>query len=181
MRIGSGFSCPLPASWCLTTSVSRCFGSAARADGEETIFTCVNGLCGNFYLSGRIDASDEVNRALVHEAVAVYKEERTHLHAAFPYWPLGFSRIGDASAWAAVGLANEANDRVLLAVWRREGADDTVTLPLRGWAGRAAQAELRYPGGEPYAVPFQYNAEAGSLTVTLPKTNQARYFVIRAE
>ena len=154
---------------------------AARADGEETIFTCVNGLCGNFYLSGRIDASDEVNRALVHEAVAVYKEERAHLHAAFPFWPLGFSRIGDASAWAAVGLANEANDRILLAVWRREGADDTVTLPLRGWAGRAARAELRYPGGEAYAVPFQYNADAGSLTVTLPKTNQARYFVIRAE
>jgi len=78
-------------------------------------------------------------------------------------------------------VANEANDRILLAVWRREGADDTVTLPLRRWAGRAAQAELRYPGGEAYAVPFQYNAEAGSLTVTLPKRNQARYFVVRAE
>ncbi len=35
MRIGSGFSCPLPASWCLTTSVSRRFGSAARADGAN--------------------------------------------------------------------------------------------------------------------------------------------------
>jgi alpha-galactosidase len=153
---------------------------AARVDGEETIFTCVNGLCGNLYLSGRLDASDDTNRALTHEAVALYKREREHIHAAYPFWPLGFNRIGDATSWTAVGLADEDNTRVLLAVWRRDSARDTMDLPLRGWAGREARVRVLYPGGEEYAVPFQYHTASGVLAITLPKTTQARYFEVTA-
>ncbi|MCL5270110.1 MAG: alpha-galactosidase, partial [bacterium] len=40
---------------------------ASMADGEETIFNVVNGLCGNFYLSGRLDAADAANMALIQE------------------------------------------------------------------------------------------------------------------
>lgn len=151
---------------------------AKMADGEETIFNMVNGLCGNLYLSGHPEIADELNRSLIIEGVALYKKERPHLHNSFPIWPLGFTRLNDKNTWASAGLVNEDNSRVLLAVWRLESALPYQELPLAKWSGKKAAVRQIYPAKN-FGVDFHYNEIRGSLTVHLPKNYQARYFEIK--
>lgn len=148
-------------------------------DGEQTIFNMVNGLCGNMYISGRLNAADAYNRSLVREAVSLYKQERNHIHNAFPIWPLGFSRISDRRSWASVGLVREDQSRILLAVWRLESEEEFSKLFLHGWKGRLAVVKQLFPSEPSSHVQTHYNALDGTLTVRLTKRNQARYFEIR--
>ncbi|HZG58657.1 glycoside hydrolase family 36 protein [Paenibacillus sp.] len=153
----------------------------SMADGEQTIFNMVNGLCGNMYLSGRIDAADERNRALILEGVQVYKQERGHIHRSFPIWPLGFHRIEDQTGWAAVGLTNESGNRTLLAVWRLGGAEPYQVMKLQGFAGAEARIRQLYPSDPSYAAEAAYNRFDGSVVFHFPNPYQARYFeVLRA-
>jgi alpha-galactosidase len=147
---------------------------AALADGEETVFNVVNGLCGNFYLSGRIECLDEENRALLREGVAVYKEERPFIRESFPVWPLGRCRLNDAG-FAAQGLISPDGRRLLLAVWRLASTEDTVKIDLSRWCAAGATVKLRYPFA-PRGMEFVYGE--GVLSVRLPKPNSARYFEI---
>lgn len=149
------------------------------ADGEQTVFNMVNGLCGNLYLSGRVDKADERNRALIKEAVALYKAERAHIRSSHPLWPLGFRAITDTAGWSSVGLAGMDGDRVVLAVWRLDGGEETASLPIKGWAGQAAEVRQLYPRGPDMAVEHSYDAAGGSLRVGLPLRYQARLFELR--
>jgi len=149
----------------------------SMADGEQTIFNMVNGLCGNMYLSGRIDLSDEHNFGLIKEAVSLYKYEREHIHNSYPVWPIGFNRINDKNTWASVGLTNEENNRVLLAVWRIGSGEEYMELPIKGWTGKKAFIEQIYPS-KGFEVGYSYNEQKGTMTVRFPKTFQARYFRI---
>jgi len=148
------------------------------ADGEQTIFNMVNGLCGNMYLSGRIDAADDRNRALIGEGVEVYRRERAFIHRAFPFWPLGFNRLNEKDTWASVGLAAHDNRRALLAVWRLGSAKELQTLPLHGWTGRRASIRQIYPA-QGYEVSTSYSSRDGTLTVRFPKQWTARTFEIK--
>jgi alpha-galactosidase len=150
---------------------------AALADGEETVFNVVNGLCGNFYLSGRIDCLDEANRLLLKEGVAVYKAERAFIRESFPVWPLGRCRLNDAG-FAAQGLIAPDGRRLLLAVWRLASTEDTVKIDLSRWCASGATVRLRYPSA-PHGMEFAYGG--GVLSVRLPKPNSARYFEIRSQ
>lgn len=147
---------------------------AALADGEETVFNVVNGLCGNFYLSGRIECLDEENRALLQEGVAVYKAERAFIRESFPVWPLGRCRLND-TGFAAQGLIAPDGRRLLLAVWRLASTEDTVKIDLSRWCASGATVRLRYPSA-PRGMEFAYGE--GVLSVRLPKPNSARYFEI---
>lgn len=149
----------------------------SMADGEQTIFNMINGLCGNICLSGCLNAADELNMNLVKEAIVLYKKERVHINKSYPFWPIGFTRINNKNSWAAVGLANEENTRLLLAVWRLGSMEKYVELPLYGWTGRYASVVQLYPSRN-YDVNFYYNKSKGALTVHLPKMYQARYFEI---
>lgn len=152
---------------------------AEMADGEQTIFNMVNGMCGSLYLSGYLHLADEKNRALIAEAVELYKQERSFISQAYPFWPLGFTRINDGLNWAAVGLASRDRSRLLLSVWRLGDGDEYRTIPLAGSNGRSGigglQAEIvqRYPR-EGYAVDCHYSPQTGQLTVRMPKPYQAR-------
>ncbi|GGD82430.1 glycoside hydrolase family 36 protein [Paenibacillus nasutitermitis] len=152
----------------------------SMADGEQTIFNLVNGLCGQLYLSGRIDAADERNTALIAEAVGLAKLERSFVRNAYPVWPIGFSRIGDANGWASVGLASEEGERLLLAVWRLGSHDEVMELPLPGWANQAAVVKMLYPVGCGLVKSF-YNERKGALSVRFPSRNQARLFEIKRD
>ena len=54
-------------------------------DGEQTIFNMINGMCGNMYLSGHLEAADELNMGLIKEGIAIYKVERKHIHNSYPF------------------------------------------------------------------------------------------------
>ncbi|MDI4647923.1 glycoside hydrolase family 36 protein [Cohnella hashimotonis] len=157
---------------------------AAMADGEQTIFNMVNGMCGNLYLSGHIHLADEANRMLIAEAVELFKRERAFISQAYPIWPLGFTRINDGLSWAAVGLASRDRSRLLLSVWRLGDGDEYRTIPLVGSDGVSRAGGIRadivqlYPC-EGYAVDCHYSPKTGQLTVRMPKLYQARLFEIR--
>jgi len=148
---------------------------ARMANGEETIFNMVSGLCGNMYLSGRIDVADVRNRALIQEGVARYKAERSFIHEAFPFWPQPFTPFGQDDAWASLGLMNAEGSRVLLAVWRLSSAQPCHEMTIHGWAGVQAEIRQIYPA-EGYAADCAYNARRGTVTVRFERTRQARYF-----
>ncbi|BBI35490.1 glycoside hydrolase family 36 protein [Cohnella abietis] len=151
----------------------------SMSSGEQTIFNMVNGLCGNMYLSGRIDAADSLNKQLIQEGTHLYKQYRSYLHQSYPVWPLGFVQIGNKQAWNCVGFADEEDGRLLLAVWRLGSAEPYQEITIPGWNGAEATLTQIYPVSEQFAVPASYNSYLGSLTVHFPLTNQARYFELR--
>lgn len=150
---------------------------SSMADGEQTIFNMVNGLCGNMYLSGHIEVADELNMRLIKEGVALYKKERRHIHNAYPIWPMGFTRINGINSWASVGLVSEDDSRILLAVWRLDSDTDCCQIPFLKWAGKKARVGQLYPE-KGFDVDYRYEACSGVLTICLPKTYQARYFEV---
>jgi alpha-galactosidase len=70
---------------------------------DEIAFTMASALLGRVHLSGRLPELGPEARALVHEAVAVYKAIRADLPRAVPSWPLGLP--GWEDPWIALALA----------------------------------------------------------------------------
>ncbi len=147
---------------------------ADMADGENTIFNMVNGMCGAMYLSGHIEAMDEANRALLHEGVETYKSIRRTIAGATPVFPLPHLLL-NRNGFAAQGLLSENGDELLLAVWRVRAAGDTVRIPLGKYA-KGFAAEMLYPA-DPHGATFSYDGE--TLTVTLPHPISGRYFRLK--
>ncbi|MGW0712490.1 glycoside hydrolase family 36 protein [Streptomyces sp. NPDC002643] len=87
----------------------------------------VSAMLGRVHLSGRPDLLSSDRMALVSEALATYKTYRHLLPTARPSWPLGLPGWRDGR----LALALTAEDgTTLLAVWRRAGAPETVTVPF---------------------------------------------------
>lgn len=147
---------------------------AQYADGENTIFNMVNGMCGMLYLSGRIEYMDDANRALLHEGTATYKEIRDTISSATPVFPLPRISINE-DGFAAQGLLSKEGDELLLAVWRIRAEGDTVRIPLAKYAP-GYKAEMLYPA-DPRGASYSYDGE--TLTVTLPKSLSARFFRLK--
>ncbi|WP_223165812.1 alpha-galactosidase [Lentzea indica] len=131
---------------------------------DEVAFTMVSALLGRIHLSGRIAELQPEARALVQEAVAVYRIIRADLPQAVPAWPLGLP--GWEDPWLALTLSTPAT--TYLTVWRR-GGDDTTTLPLPRLSDVDVVVEKLYPATG--------SAEArwspGELAVTLPTAPSA--------
>lgn len=142
-------------------------------DGEQTIFNMVTGLCGVLYLSGRIDKADDVNFALIREGTQFYLQNREFLMRAHPVYPSGFAPISDEKAPVVYGLKD--GEEMLLAVWRREGPQETA-IDLTKYF-RTPQVRLAYPAH----CPTKYSLRDGRLIVELPKPNTARMFRIRED
>lgn len=153
---------------------------ARLADGEDTIFNMVSGLCGTLYQSGRIDRADEKNFALIREGIAFFKQERRFLSEAYPCWPIGFAQIADKDSFICAAFTNEADSRALIYLWRREGEADTVKLPFARFKGKAAALKQVYPAAD-YEAPASYDPASGTVTVTLRQKNTARIFSLTAQ
>ena len=147
---------------------------APLADGENTIFNMVSGMCGVMYLSGHIEEMDEKNRALLHEGTRVYKSIRHIISRATPVFPLPHLPL-NRDGFAAQGLRSYQGEELLLAVWRIRAQSDTVRIPLGKYA-KGYEAEMLYPA-DPHGATFSYDGE--TLTVTLPHPVSGRYFRLR--
>lgn len=146
----------------------------SMADGEQTIFNMVNGLCGNMLLSRRINHADELNMRLIKDAIILYKAERHFLHNTFPFWPVGFTRINNHNSWDAVGLVSRDNSRAFIAVWRLGSGEEFQEIPVYNFAGKHAVIRQIYPNGEDYKSDYYYNYRNGIITVQLCKQYTAR-------
>ncbi|MCJ1676621.1 hypothetical protein MTF65_04520 [Streptomyces sp. APSN-46.1] len=134
---------------------------------DEVAFTMAGALLGRIHLSGRILELKPEARALVHEAVAVYKAIRADLPQAVPSWPLGLPAWDDP--WIALALHTPAT--TYLTAWRRPGTDATATLHLSQLRGTAARVDLLYPSvGR--AVPA-WTPDTAELSLTLPTAPSA--------
>ena len=140
---------------------------AEMADGEQTVFNMVSGLCGRLYLSGRLDLADEENLRLTAEGVAVYKAEREHMAASVPVLPLGHKDYCDQQGFTALGLRN--GSRMTLAVWRLGGDCETVSLPIP-----ARSVRTLYPSEHP----AEYTLGGDRMTLRLPRPFSARFLEV---
>ncbi|MBD0839811.1 alpha-galactosidase [Streptomyces sp. TRM68416] len=139
---------------------------------DEVAFTMANALLGRIHLSGHLLELGPEGRALVHEAVAVYKAVRADLPRAVPCWPLG---LPDWDApWIALALHTPAT--TYLTAWRRPGADPSAALHLAHLRGSDLRAELLYPSTSQAAA--TWNPDTGDLSVTLPTAPSAVMFRI---
>ncbi len=146
-------------------------------DGEKTIFNMVTGNMGAMYMSGRLDWADEHNMSLIKEGTALYKQNRSFLAKAYPIYPSGMKPVAE-SGFTALGLTNEENSEILLAVWKIEDNNDTYTVDLSKYISKKSKIELIYPRND-NVCRYNFSPQVGKLTVSLKgKDNMARLFKI---
>ncbi|MGX1668118.1 alpha-galactosidase [Streptomyces sp. NPDC055400] len=133
---------------------------------DEVAFTMTSALLGRIHLSGGLPDLGPESRALVHEAIAVYRTIRADLPRAVPSWPLGLP-VWDAP-WTALAL--HTPDTTYLTVWRRPGGQDTVTVRLPQRPGET-RADVLYPAAR--GANAVWHPATGELTVTLPAAPSA--------
>jgi alpha-galactosidase len=134
---------------------------------DEVAFTMTSALLGRVHLSGQLPGLEPEARALVHEAISVYKAIRPDLPRAVPAWPLGLP--GWEDPWTALAL--HTDEATYLTAWRRPGAPPSVTLPLPHLRETAARLEILYPSISGAGVVWQ--PDTAQLAITLPRSPSA--------
>ncbi|XUL86010.1 alpha-galactosidase [Streptomyces galilaeus] len=132
----------------------------------------VSAMLGRIHLSGRPDLLAPEQLALVRRAVDVYKTYRPLLKAARPRWPLGLP--GWRDGWIALALTTENTDegggRTLLALWRRDGAPESVTVRLP-WADADSEPRVMFEAGP--RPTYDWDEQERALRVRLPAERSA--------
>ena len=139
------------------------------ADGEETIFNMVNGLCGALYQSGRLDLMDEKNMALVKEGVSAFKRMRADMSCAVPMLPTGTALIGQKGI-ISYGLLCEGGKKAYLAVWRVGDDREEAEIDLKKYG--FTKVSPWYPSSTDCTL------DGGILKVRLPKEYSARMVIL---
>jgi alpha-galactosidase len=150
-------------------------------NGEQTVFNMVNGLLGITYLSGRIDKADDYNFTLIKEALELAKAERKFIANSYPLWPNGFSKIADIKSFACVGLQNEEESRVLLAVWRMSSDKECYSINLGKFKNKSIRIKQLYPSNNKFLTKTYFDENTEMLEVYLKEQNTARFFEIIIE
>ncbi|MDD1059944.1 alpha-galactosidase [Streptomyces cocklensis] len=136
---------------------------------DEITFALAGALLGRVHLSGRLDRMSPHQLALVGDAMAVYKRLRADLPRALPFWPLGLP--GWSDDWLSLGMRVPEGPTYLL-VWRRQGTEPRLSVPVRHLAGRSEVAvgilHPRKTEGE--AV---WDAGGAAVGLLLPRTPAA--------
>ncbi|MDI4650024.1 glycoside hydrolase family 36 protein [Cohnella hashimotonis] len=166
-----------------------------EGDDEEVVFNMVNAMLLRVHQSGHVAELSPRRRALVKEALDYYKTMRADIASGLPFWPLGLPTQQDD--WICFGI--RAEGRAYVAVWRIGGEDAEIALPLpwlaaeaergagdAGSAGKAdavggagpVRARIAYPAAHEGSA-VAWDAEAGSLRVTLPRERTARLVELR--
>ena len=139
-------------------------------DNEEVVFNMVNAMLLRIHQSGHLGQIEPEHKALVSEAIKVYKSIRNDIKEALPFWPLGTSNFSDE--WVALGLRTE--NTVYLAVWRRESPGGTCVLPIDFLEGVDAEISCIYPSFN--EDEFAFCKQSGNVTVRLKGQYTARLF-----
>ncbi|MFJ9629739.1 glycoside hydrolase family 36 protein [Streptomyces sp. NPDC101175] len=147
---GAMWACPLP-----------------EHEAAELGTVMLSALLGRVHLSGRPDLLDPAQAAVVRRAVETYKSYRHLLPTALPHWPLGLP--GWRDGWIALALTGE-DGTTLLALWRRDGAPDTLTVPLPRLSEHDTPRALFTAGPQPS---YTWNGRERTLRVTLPAERSA--------
>lgn len=136
-------------------------------DDEEVVFNMINAMLLRIHQSGHMVNISPKRRALVKEAISVYKSLRHDIKISTPFWPLGFADF--KSDFLCLGI--ETDKKAYIAVWRREGEKSEAELPLHF---NAKSAKCIYPAYNDW----NYSIDGSVLKVELKKPYSARLFEI---
>lgn len=142
-------------------------------DKEEVVFNMINAMMLRIHQSGHLVNIEPDRKALVKEAIDVYKTMRKDIKNALPFWSLGTSCFSDE--WVSLGLKTE--NTAYLAVWRRESSKDTCILPIEFLKGKNVKISCIYPSFNEEA--FAFNKNTGTVSVKLSKNYSARLFKLK--
>jgi alpha-galactosidase len=138
---------------------------------DEIAFTLASAMLGRVHLSGHLDRMSAAQRALVADAIGVYKQIRTAIARSVPFWPLGLP--GWEDPWIALGVQGPGG--CFMTVWHRgqeaDGGPDRVRLPVPALRGRPADARILFP--QAMDAGASWDPARGSVTVTLPRCPSA--------
>lgn len=136
---------------------------------DEIAFALAGALLGRVHLSGRLDRMSPHQLTLVGDAMAVYTRLRADLPRALPFWPLGLP--GWSDDWLALGMRVPEGPTYVL-VWRRQGAEPRLSVPIRHLAGRAAvKVEILHP--RKAAGEAVWDGGGAAVGLLLPRTPAA--------
>ncbi len=109
-------------------------------DDDQIVFTLCNAMLGRVHLSGHLDRMTAAQQDLVAQGISIYKQLRTDLSQAVPFWPLGLP--GWADPRTVLGMRSD--DAVYLVIWRRQASGD-------GHVAQSGQAEISFTVAPPFA------------------------------
>lgn len=141
-----------------------------NGDKEEVVFNMVNAMLLRIHQSGHLANLTPERKALVKEALDIYKSIRNELRTGYPVWPIGLSDY--SHEWTVFGIRVE--HAVYLAVYRRTGSQSTIQIPFPLFCDRNVSVSCMYPSFS--EVPFSWNEKNGILEITMEKENTARLF-----
>ena len=133
-----------------------------EAENDAVVVNMINSMLQRIHLSGKITGQTEEGFALIREGIECYKSIRRDIPQSTPFYPLGLPVYGDG--WAC--LAFRTPHAIRMSVWRLDGEEACLTVPLEGMGD---DVRVLYPST------FDGKAEAveGGVCVTLPRKNTA--------
>ena len=141
---------------------------------EETIFNMVNAVLLRVHQSGHLAEISEERLQFVHEGIAYHKSICERVSRGVPFWPLGLASMMDEH----LSLGIDCGKILFVAVWRTEGKEKAIDLPIRQAAGRASRVHCAFPKDR--APAFSWDKTGGILHVALAD-NCARIFEIEIQ
>ena len=141
-------------------------------DKEEVVFNMINAMLLRIHQSGHLGYIEPERKALVKEGIKVYKSIRKDIKNALPFWSLGTSKFSDE--WVSLGL--KTDNKVYLAVWRRNSSDEDCILPVEFLKGKDAEISCIYPSFNDDK--FAFNKYSGTVSVSLKNQYSARLFML---
>ena len=145
---------------------------------EEVIFNMVSAMLLRIHQSGHLAKLDAKRKALVKQALDIYKTIRQDIRISRPFWPLGLAGYSDE----IVSLGLFVEGKAYLAVWKRGGNADCVTLPVSAAVRNALGCEelsitCIYPDRE--SADAVYDPVQKAVKAALPKPVMARLFELK--
>lgn len=140
----------------------------ADADAKTVVLNMVNVLQQRIHLSGKITQQTDQSLSLIKEGLDCYKRIRADIAAAIPFYPMGLPRHGDE--WFAVAF--RCKDCIRMSVWRMDGENESVTIPM---PSPIASCQVLYPSKPAGSASVDKN----SVTVRLDEPRSAILLEIR--
>ena len=135
----------------------------------------VNAMLLRIHQSGHLARLDSVRKALVKEGIEVYKEIRKDLPVGMPFWPIGLSEFTDE--WSVLGIRKD--NRNYLAVWRRDGENNMVHIPIERLAGKDVKVSRIYPKvADESKECVEWHKNIGCLNVSFENNYMARLYLL---
>jgi alpha-galactosidase len=146
-----------------------------EGDKEEVVFNMVNAMLLRIHQSGHLAELSPERKELVKEALDYYKVIRQDIGNGLPFWPIGLSSFSDG--WVSLGIRTE--QKTYVAVWRRQGEDKNIILPIPHLKGETVSVKCAYPTYE--ECKYGWNQKPGTLSVRMDHQYSARLFEITRE